>query len=178
MAPLPSHTTLRLLIQYSSGGQRHVVELRPQGIATETEVNAYAQEIIDLMLPVMATTDSVFGGYWYPAGSNVSLPITVTTGSGAVTVPAATPLSKSAAISFVGRSVSGRRVRMTFFLLASSGAPERRYPIGIVSADYAALWGRISDVPNRCSAVDGENTIWKPYINYLDNSYFQRKGRG
>lgn len=177
MAPLNPNTTLRLLIQYTSGGETHVAECRPDGVTTYAAAQTYADGLIPLMKAVMANADQVTGAYVYLAGSNVSNPIVITTGAGTAGDGVINDQSKSAFASYVGRSLLGRRVRFTIFTLAAYSFNDTRVYYGVVGAVWSNLGTYLGAEATLATAVDGNTTLWKSYVNFGRNSYFQRKYR-
>lgn len=177
MAPLNPNTTLRLLIQYTSGGEPHVAECRPDGVTTYAAAQAYAENLIPLMKAVMADTDQVTGAYVYLAGADVSNPIVITPGPGTAGTATINDQSKSAFASWVGRSLLGRRVRFTVFTLAAYAFQETRVYYGVVGAVWSNLGTYLATEATLATAVDGNTTLWKNYVNFGRNSYFQRKYR-
>lgn len=175
MAPLPENSTTRVYIDYTAGGQAHTMQLRfDDGLTTDWATAA--NEVIVEMLPMMYTTDSVTGVRYSPVGSNLSFPLPgVTTGSGA-NVTAFDPDLKPNFISFTGRSLDGRDVRVTFFSpifnLKDSGY---RGPLG--AGDVAALFSAITSTEPNVTTISGGQPLWHAYVNYGSNAYFQRKAR-
>lgn len=175
MAPLPENSTTRVYIDYTSGGQAHTMQLRfDDGLTTDWATAA--NEIIVEMLPMMHSTDSVTGVRYSPQGSNLSFPLPgVTLGVGA-SVAALDPDLKPNFVSFTGRSLDGRDVRVTFFSPVFDLKVEGyRSPIG--AGDVGSLFAAITSTEPNVTTISGGQPLWHSYANYGSNAYFQRKAR-
>lgn len=178
MAPLPSNTTARVCLTYTSGGEGHVMELRPFGLSTAAAINAFAQDFSDAMLASMASGDAFTGGYYYSAGLNYSAPLSYTPGSGSLSPVTPTDKSKSAFLSVVGRSNVGRRARVTLFTQAAENLSDTRQPIGVAASWIVNLFTQVTTFATPLTAVDGsDSVVWKSYVNNGWNSYWQRELR-
>ena len=175
MAPLPDNGTPRLYIDYTSGGQRHTMDIRlAAGSTTADAVSAYAA-IVPAMVDLMPLTDSVVGARFSASGSNLSFPLPVASEAGTnVDVP--DPDNKPSFVSVTGRDALGRRVRVTFFSAyfdTSAYGFRLDNPTGLEAALHNAITGATVDA----RTISGAVPVWNPYLNVGSNAYFQRKAR-
>lgn len=175
MAPLPANSTPRAFIEYTVGGQEHVLEIR----LAPGSVSGDASSAFGLLAPEMAnflhTSDAVTGVRFSQAGSNLSFPVAVTAVPGIQAV-APDPDHKPNFVSFTGRSSDGRRVRATMFTqyidLSTVG-----YRDNTPSGDTLALMNAITGNELSARTISGLVPVWNTYVNYGANAYYQRKAR-
>lgn len=181
MAPLPANNTSRLFIDYSANGREHTLMLRYPDDTSPPD-STVLEGIDDFLIacnPLMPT-NWVFQGWRYSLeGSLVTLPLggAPTTFAGTATAVTA---EAPAYITFVGRSVLGRRARI--FLLGAGFTPAQeqgtlsdyrlyRSENAAVDAAYIALEASL------VQAIDDANIDWYNYANLGYNAYWQRAVR-
>lgn len=170
LAPLPANNTIRVWLAYTSVGIKHETCFRqPTGTPTGdiiVNANAFAQT----MKVQLLTTDKFTGLRWSQAGSNLSFPLAFTAVSG-TQVGTVDKDAKAKFYAISGRSVAGRRCRVTFFtpFLADSEG----YRVNVLSTLYNAVMAMEPDAV----AKDGQSVVWNQYTNIGYNSYWQRQLR-
>jgi len=184
MAPLPSESTARLYLDYTSVNIEHTMLLRLAGDATDAldYANTYAAIFAQRMYP----TDSFFRARFAADEAHFSLPLAFTAVSGAL--PSGTTTwpqdPESVFLSFVGRGlVTGRRSRVEFFtsIVTTTWPGDNRYnpgdaaPIDTLRANFAAAAEQGGTHPLLTIGSD-EITVYD-YVNIASNAYWQRKQR-
>lgn len=180
MAPLPPNSTGRVFVDYTANGREHTVQFRYSGAgAPDTSFLEGLDDVFIEMNPYMPS-DWTFLGWRYVADGNVvsvDLPGGPTAFNGAgVPVVGEAP----AFLSFIGRSLGGRRLRVYFLGTSASPADD-----GGDFADYRVDFTEspgLLDVVNAMTAagvvaIDGGPPAWKNYANLGYNAYWQRKVR-
>lgn len=177
MAPLPDNNTLRVRIRYTSGGVEHSMITRPHGV-TDASVAAVATNALTALLaPLMANEDAIVGADCYLAGEDFSTPMTVDTPSGSAGSVTPNDQSNAAFASWVGRSTGGRRAKLELFTQAAYSFNATRVAIGVISTVWADVYDYLSTDANAPAAIDGEDTLWKAYVNFKRSAYWQAKLR-
>lgn len=175
MAPLPENNTPRLFIEYTEGGQEHVLELRLSSGSTTVEAVAAYTAVAPSMAALLFAADRVTGARFAAAGSNFSFPISVSaqTGSASGTADAD---RKPYFVSVTGRSTDGRRVRVTMFtqlaLVETNG-----YKIVAPAGAFATWRNAVTGASADARTISGQVPVWNSYLNVGSNAYFQRKAR-
>lgn len=175
--PLPTTNTARLLIQYTSCGDPHVLQLRFATPTSLAEALSKSEAVLDAMQPLMAPIDGVTGALWYAQGSNVSVPAPVATFSGTNAGTISDDVDKARFIALAGRSPGGVPVRVTLFTPFIGEGYGFRVGAVAIGAPWTDLWTAILDADNSIVAKDGTLPYWKSYFNIGINAYFQRKNR-
>lgn len=175
MAPLPSNSTAVLFVDYETSGEEHTLQIRFTGAATAVTAMDKADAFLTALTGNFMLI-TILGARQRAAASNVTLPITWT---GAATYGSVVGTHSQSAwyVDFIGRSVGGRRVRLSLF-----GCEEMQ---DLASFDYrlpatgpwlAALDAlRVSD--ETAVAIDGEEAIWYDYVNIGVNAYWRNRIR-
>lgn len=178
LPPLPDSNTARGLILYTCGGITHDLQIRLGGDATLTEMETYANGIIADMAPLMDPSDQVTGGIYIPEGTNVGQPMLVDTPAGSGTDLPSNDINNSGFFSVTGKSVDGRRVRVTLFTLFAATFADTRIGIG-VAAPALVNWFESVRFQGDVKSVtkSGAFPNWNSYFNIGRNSYWQRKQR-
>jgi hypothetical protein len=176
LSPLPEWNTPRVLIQYTSVGEPHTLDLRVPIGTVKADAISPTQDVIDAMLPCMDGADDVTGALWIPAGTNVAQTLAVTPGSGVLSGLNTTDEAKTVFISATGRSDDGRKVRWTFFNNASYGETTFRKNVIDFASVFQALYASISG-NTFWVTKSGEEPTWHTYFNIGLNSGVQRKLR-
>lgn len=175
MAPLADNLTPRLFIEYTSMGHEHTMLIRLQGGATGADAITAYNEITAILKSGMHTSDSFTGARFSAAGSNLSFPLSVTAvaGTGSTSVGED---NKPNFVSWTGRSLQGRRVKITFFTGQTGEITGFRW--GTPPAGWLANMLSYLDLDAEgIVAADGGIPVWNPYVNMGVNSYYQRKFR-
>lgn len=175
MAPLPSNSTAVLFVDYSTCGHDHTVECRFGSTSNVGEAMAVVHEVWTIMSEYFRLV-TITGARVRADGGVVTTPVTWA-GSGTYGEGAGTEDESAQFISFQGRSLGGRRVKMTFFgSIIDKSANKYRIYAGaddIIEDCIEALDTGMS-VP---VAIDEGQPIWQNYANIGQNAYWQRKIR-
>lgn len=112
---------------------------------------------------------------WAPAGSNVFNP--VVTGTEGDSFGSGTPTGdvRAWAVNFIGRSASGRRVRLMVFSPTLLGGDYRFNPGE--AGFFDAARNVLNSAGSTIQTIDGQTPVWKTYINALANAYWQKELR-
>jgi len=176
LPPLPDWNTPRVLIQYTSGGLEHTLDLRVPIGTLKADAIAPVQDVIDAMLPILDSVDAVQGALWIPAGTNISQVLAVTGGSGTNSGTTINDESRTVFVSATGKSDDGRKVRWTLFNTASYGETVFRKNVTAFASVFQALYAAISG--NTIFVTkSGEQPGWHTYLNIGLNSGTQRSQR-
>lgn len=174
LPPLPANNTPRGLIQYTSGGLPHVAQCRFAIAETPSGALGLIEGLIDAMLGLMQSSDSITGGLWYAAGSDISIPWDVPPASGSHSPFLDDDAHRAAVVGFAGRSSGGRRVTWHMFTGAFANDTDFRHSRADVSPAAQALYDAVRDPATGLRAKDGIPPNWKAYLNVGVNAYYQR----
>lgn len=176
MAPLPSNNTGVLFLDYTVGGEGHTMQARYAASSTVVEVMTVLDEFLTALGDGIFTI-TVEGARHRLQGALITLPITwigqPDYGSGT-----ANHAQSAQYYDFVGRSVEGRKVRLSVFGAAAVtdlADDDYRLPggTGAIAAAISALDSGLGAI----CAIDGENIVWYPYANTGINAYWRNKIR-
>lgn len=175
MAPLPHNNTDIYYLDYNVATHPHVLEVRTVDGAAVADVIA---EIDAFMgnLNAMLTTVSFTGFRFQGNGTDVSFPVTWTGdtvwGSGA-----ATDQQAASYCSFVGRSIDGRRAKVSVFgFKALSADVNFRFARGESEAVDNEL-DALGTFTNGFKSISGLDVIWNQYMNTGQNAHWRNKLR-
>lgn len=184
LAPLPPSNTARYFVDYTANGRYHTMMFRyadpSSGPPPETPFIARVAAFIDDLRTWLPTDFEINGARYSVAGSDVTLPTTVPEPVGPFT-GVLNAGEAPAFITFVGRSVLGRRWRLSVLGVsvspAEGGALVKDYRITagedvVVSTAIGNLEGW-----SACVAIDGQAKLVYPYINLGYNAHWQKAVR-
>lgn len=175
MAPLPSNNTPVLFIDYTVAGEQHTMQARPQTGSSNLDVMGVLADFW------AAFDDSIYqtnidGARGRAEGGVVTLPLTWT-GDSAYGTADGDHNNTAQYYDFVGRSILGRRVKLSVFgavvVVDTVEHDYRLTPSGNVLAALNVLKSN-SDI---LGAIDGAQIIWYDYINTGINAYWRNKIR-
>lgn len=175
MAPLPPNNTERWFVDYDVVGVNHTLLLRAQLPQTNDVVSTFVEDFFGALDDALWAI-TIHGIRRSVQGSDVSLDQSYL---GATSFGGGTPddLGKGYFLAYEGRSEGGRLVKVTVFgfkNLLSVG--DTRFAVSDPSPYFDAL-GVIAATPGMPAAIDGNNVIWKNYVNCGNNAYWQRQAR-
>jgi hypothetical protein len=179
MAPLPTTTTARLVVDYLWRGRPSSVLYRVAPGVSPSDFLAALQTQHEALRPYMLESWAVPGtASWYAAGSTISLPSLLTpiaagTGGGDSGVAPA-----SLQFEVVGRTLTGRRAAFFHQGLSSGVNAAQRKSVSLDAASNALLTLHTSLGSAGLVAIDGEPIVFKSYVNQVFNDYLTRKARG
>lgn len=178
--PTPDTSTFKIWVAYTHGGLNHELLLRyttnpTVDPATLTAIN----NIINAMLDCLDTNDEVVSARYATPGAAFSLPLAgVTTGPGTLTPGTDTQETLATFAGISGRSTGG--VNNTYHLFCPAAGPfnEYRLSTGVVPSPLIDWYNTmIAASPRPLVAIDGNTQIWKGYMNFGQNAYWQRRQR-
>jgi hypothetical protein len=119
---------------------------------------------------------TILGARYRLVGTNVTI-ATVWTGLSTYGSGAGTAIQGAWFFDFVGRSLAGRRVRVSVFGAGqlNEGVDYRAQPGEIATLDAAI--SVLASASNRFVAIDGASPVWKAYTNTGANAYWRNKIR-
>lgn len=175
MAPLPTESTARYWIDYTTSYGSHSMQFRVGTGATDEGFQLFAQGLLDLLTPVLTVGWAVTGVRRASDNSTISLPATVSLSADVST----TPLLETDAprfVSWVGRGPAGRRVRL--YLYGSTIGIDKNYRKTFNELPLIqAVVNHFNDNPTYVRTIAEDVPIWNRYANLGYNAYFQRKRR-
>lgn len=183
MAPLPPNSTMRIWLDYTSGGIQHSLQTRFLGDDPSTVgITQRLTALGDALQGVMSDEDTIVGWRYSLALSNFSFPFEGPVGgAGLLAGGVVNPESQACFVASSGRSTGGRRVRMTVFTVAATGFTAYRLTRSGLAANFQELFDVLTDAigtPGEDQvAVDGNPVLWNQYLNIGQNAYWQRESR-
>lgn len=180
MAPLPENNTGRVLVDYTSNTRSHTAQFRYAGAgAPDAAFLTAVGQMMVVMESFMAVDYNLTGWRYVPQGGDFSIDIADTPPS--VTGIGTTTLGEAPAfLSFVGRSLGGKRCRLYFIGTNVSPADEGG-GIGnyrLTPSESTALQDALDIlVAAPFVAIDGLEPVWKDYANAGYHSYWQKAVR-
>lgn len=177
MAPLPSNSTACLFLDYSTCGVDHTVQIRYVAPSLIAGAMAFLHSLLQAVEPGL-TLLTVLGARQRASGSIFSFPVTWTGDPTYGTVLG--PRYKGAAyLDFVGRGITGRRVRIAIFGVNDFfDATNEDYRFttadSAVVADAVAVLEAGAAVP---TDISGSEATWNQYANTGVNAYWRNRIR-
>lgn len=175
MAPMLDVLTDIYHVDYEGPHGRHSLQFRfPAGTAVEVE-QAAAISIVNALKVFVPVGVSFLGARVQAAASPNSFPTTWSPIAGTN----ATNLSGwqyPQFISFVGRSLEGRRVRVTLQGAQFANDDDYRLPAQ-GNAQVTAVLTQLKTAAPQIRTIAGTIPVWNEYANIGWNAYFQRKRR-
>lgn len=176
MAPLPPNTTARLFVDYTVAGHQHTLQCRFDAPNTPND----ALEVVGSLLTAFGSQlylSTFVAARYVVAGGSVGVPVTpvgfpTTWGTGS-----AAGNESAQYYDLIGRSTSGRRVRVTVFgaTVVSTNDVFR------IPTTLGPPWSDVKDVLDGAEgtflAIDGSQPLWYPYINTGINAYWRNQIR-
>jgi hypothetical protein len=185
MAPLPENNTPRYWVRYRASGREHEMMFRWNEALVEdaSDRNAFVARVAALLAdaaPLLPTDFEVLSARWSNTGQNFSVPYSAPaspTGTGGLELAEA-----PAFITFVGRTGTGRRWKLTILGVALSPVAEAgnytnyRVEAG-ENATVTTVIGNLAGWPELVG-IDGYKPDVYGYANLGYNAYWQREVRG
>lgn len=174
MTPLPVDSTARLWVRKSGISGDHETMFRFSNDVSSTEAVAAVEPFLNAIAPLMWEGDSFVSARWAPDNGNISMPVAFDVIQGdnpGIPDEAQYP----GFLSFVGRDVTGRRVKYTIQGMPFN--PDDNYRIfASENADIASAIAALSFELGLVT-INSQHPIFNPYANLGYNAYFQRKAR-
>jgi len=175
MAPLPANSTASLYVDYTVCTVGHTMQIRFGTGSSATE----AISVADAFLTALDDTIRVLtidGCRVRDIGTSVTYPVTWT-GAASYGAGAGARYEGAYFYDFVGRSLGGRRGRVSVFgAVSKSTSDDYRYAVGEYGALDAAL-ATLEAFPEAPVAIDGDTINFQQYINLGMNAYWRNKLR-
>lgn len=175
MAALPDNLTARQYYDYQQGAFQHTLMVRCTDSESVAQVDTQMDAIWTAVAAQLVQT-TIIGVRRSPEGSNNSFPVSSTVAGKTYGIGTSTTLNCAQFITFVGRSVGGRRARMTFFGYDGTVPADFRLTV----ADLGMI-GVVSGLLNAQAfmflAADALRPTWYSYANFGYNAYWQRNNR-
>lgn len=177
MAPLPESNTARLFVDYNDGQNDHTLIARYAPSAGSDIAMDNVGLFFQALDPILYLV-TIVGARVAATGSNISVPIPWT-GSptfGSTSMPI---VNAPRQMTFLGRTIGGRRVRWSVFGFKGTFPDLYRYA--------ATALGEIGDAIDAINdglgagvfiAIDGFNPSVYPYADFNFNSYWEGETRG
>lgn len=163
MAPLNPNNTARVKVEYQNAIAAHSFIIRVSDVSFVTALEGQLS-IILARLTGLYDFSEITGVQFAAQGSDLFFPHPpgllggFTWGSGPATVE-----TNATALTFTGRSLTGRRVRFAIF-----GYSDPLTQFRLTSAEDARIADTVTDLgasPTRFLAIDGNLPTWNPYAN-------------
>jgi hypothetical protein len=175
MAPLPPHSTARLYIDYETCGFNHTQLVRAGTGVTPAEAVTEAAVIWGECSPLLHLV-TITGARWSDALSDVSNPV-AWTGDASYGGGAGVAYETAKYYDFVGRSVAGRRVRLSFFGAVALEIGDNYRASVAENADVANVLAALGLAEGVFVAIDGFQPLWHQYADMGVNAYWRNKIR-
>lgn len=176
MAPLPENSTARLFVIQTGPHGEHVTLMRFGPAVSSAEAVAAARAICVRAAALTHNSTAFSRARWSAKGEEVSFPVPWGASIPGLLGEAFGPEEYPNFFSLVGRSVDGRRVRMTFFGQPSLVHGDYRYQRGD-GGSVAALLDHVQAANPPVLTISESIPIWNDYLNLGVNAYYQRKRR-
>lgn len=175
MAPLPQSNTQRWYYTYQNAFNEHVMIVRGDTTATIEDADALIGNMLSGIGGLFV--ESVITGVEHSAqGSNLRFPVVSERTSDTFGTGVGTIEQDSSQLTFVGRTIGGRRTRFTIFGYSGASSAWR-----VTSAENSA----IGAVANLFSAdgpvpvgIDLFPAVWHQYANVNVNDHWVKEARG
>lgn len=173
MAPLPHNNTSLIYVDYETCGENHTLQMRYAAGGSVSDAQQVVDNLFTAMSPVLQLV-SIIGCRNQLIGTTVSfdVPWGFASGYGG---SVGTHEKSAYYMSFIGRTIQGRRLRFNFFGLTG--------PVDGTGHDYRydrSSLAVVDDVLTElelnsasCVAIDGLNASWKQYANIGVNAYWR-----
>lgn len=177
MPALPVESTARLFVDYSTCGEEHTALVRFGTGGSVSDAMAMLDAFWIAIDPLMYL-GTITGARVADIGLTVTYPVTWT-GAADFGSGAGSHYQTANYIDFVGRSIGGKRVRLSTFGLishADTSGSDYRHNASDVAAVAAALavLEASGDTP---VAIDGDPGVWQQYANIGVSAYWRNKIR-
>lgn len=178
--PTTDDSTYRVWVSYTYGALQHELLLRfTTNPASDTATLTKINNIITTMLDCMSSNDGVTGARYSTPGATFSLPLTgVTIDVGTLTPDTATQEDLATFGGISARSFGG--VNNTYHLFCQAAVPFNEYRLNIadVPSPMVDWYNEMSSIsPRPLAAIDGDTQLYKGYMNFGQNAYWQRRQR-
>lgn len=175
MSPLPPDSTARVKFKYHVCGHDHVAQVRYTEPNTVDDVISAFNDLIGIIGDQMFATDLIEVTQAI-SGSNVFNPVAdealASWGSGA-----GTPAQTANMFDFVGRSLDGRRVRLSIFGSQADVSAGSYRETGVASSVVNDAVQLLNTSEGTFLSINGFQPVWHNYVNLGPNAYWRNKIR-
>lgn len=176
LGALPANNTDRLFVRMSGTAGQHDTVFRFADAVTQDNAIATARAVLTAWRPFVSSAISFISARWQVHGSHVSFPVVWGAPIVGTNATALTGDTKPQFTSVTGRSLDGRRCRITVFGWPGPTATDYRFTTGEI-AELAPLLTALSAGPAEIASISGQPVLWNAYLNVGRNAYYQRKAR-
>lgn len=186
MASFAPNFTARYVVRYSVFSRQYSMQFRSSATSSlaDDDIVTAAGNFLSALAPVRATTWEVVGALWYPVNQNVSVPApTPEVDAGTANISGSVTGRAPGYWGFSGRTLQGQRASLYLYGIAltpASVADEGDWRL--TAAENAVVDSAITELANAGAlglvGSDGNEIVWKPYVNLGFNSYQIRRARG
>lgn len=175
LPPLPANNTSRYFITLQTAVDTYTQQIR---CASDFSVADLDIEYLALLTEMSALVPQTFvvGVDYQEIGTDVSYPVSSTLVGTEIGSGTALKANAPKFISWIGRTILGRRVSLTLFGTALAFPESYRFPVG-ANADVDAVRTVIVAAEGWLQAKDGLKAGWKGYANCGYNGYKERRNR-
>lgn len=175
MAPISPDATARYWLDYSVAGQVHSQQMRVIGSAGSAAANA-AFDAVWSQMDSQLLECTIIGMRHAAVGSNITNPV-AWTGPASYGSGPGDPYQSAYYYDWVGRGVTGRKVRVSFFgtLLSQFGGDYRL--VSGESAIVALVLDAFVADPECWVDISGNVPVWHNYADTGVNAYWRNKIR-
>lgn len=175
MAPLPSNNTGVVFLDYGIGGENHTMQMRYGDSSSSVDIMG----IMDEFLTALGTgiyEITILGARHRAKDADITLPVTWT-GEATYGEDTADHANSAWYLDFIGRSVAGRRARVSLFGSKSfEDNINHDYRLDLAGGTLDA-WTVLDSAADMLCAIDGEAIVWYTYLNVGVNAYWRNKIR-
>lgn len=167
MAALPASNTARFRFHYTTVGENHTVQFRSASSPAVMGI-LFQQLLTALGASIFVVTVNTVD--WAPSGSDIFNPVTTGIEGTSYGVGAGATFNAPWAVTFVGRTSGGRRVRAAIFGMSTIAGNYRFAPGESAQVDAAinVLQGAGSNIVG----IDGVVPVWYDYANVQVNDHW------
>jgi len=177
MAPLDPTNTARVYLDYSTCGENHTAMLRYSALGSISDCFDIWQTMLGAMNTFLHEI-VIIGARASAVGSNITNPVTWT-GDDTYGGDPGPHYATAQYVDFIGRTVTGRRVRSAFFGASAyfdGTTDDFRYQAADFPFVVTCVTALESD-PGNAVGIDGLVPVWHLYGNGGVNAYWRNKIR-
>lgn len=173
MPALPGNNTAVLYVDYTVGTFTHTMQFRFNASGSASDAMAAADAFLTALSAGLVTLN-ITGARVRDAGGSVSYPVTWT-GASSYGSGGANPDNSAYFFDFVGRSLDGRRCRVSVFG-NSAAADNTQHDFRLNASASATIANAIAALeadPNTPCSISGDTVNWHQYANVGTNAYWR-----
>lgn len=172
---LPADTTSRYRLVYSVAGIVHRINVHVPTATAQADAVTLGTNLANLLKGVLPNNCIFSSIEWAQLGSNIFNPIASLNIAGTVAGSTST-MNTPGYLSFVGRSLSGRKTRLFLFGVQAVNDNNWRVEGPENTAVQAVITG-LNSGTGSVACIDGTMPVWKGYANFGYHRHFVKKAR-